>query len=108
MVVAGRVWYVPVELRSLGISVVALKCSSPKLVAKLSSGATPTYTREVIGIGSSYANSSLPGAANLVASLDGDDLASRLDGPDYNPVGEDEQSCLDRKKPSAVQKVGTG
>ena len=47
-----------------------------------------------------------PDATDLLASLDGDDLASLLDGPDFDPVGADEQSRLDRKKTVCCPECG--
>ena len=39
-----------------------------------------------------------PDAGDLLASLDADDVAALLTGPDFEPVTADEQSRLDRKK----------
>lgn len=40
----------------------------------------------------------VPDAGALLASLDAGDVASLLDGPDFEPTGADEQSRLDEKK----------
>ena len=40
----------------------------------------------------------MPDAGDLLASLDADDVAALLTGPDFEPVDADEQSRLDEKK----------
>ncbi|NJL27407.1 MAG: hypothetical protein HC897_05680 [Thermoanaerobaculia bacterium] len=40
----------------------------------------------------------VPDAGALLASLDADDVAALLDGPNFEPAGADEQSRLDEKK----------
>ena len=40
----------------------------------------------------------VPDAGELLASLDADDVAALLDGPDFEPASADDQSRLDRKK----------
>lgn len=40
----------------------------------------------------------VPDAGALLASLDADDVAALLTGPDFQPAGADEQSRLDEKK----------
>lgn len=48
----------------------------------------------------------VPDAGELLASFDGDDVAALLSGPDFEPVGEDEQSRLDEKKRIACPECG--
>ena len=40
----------------------------------------------------------VPDAGELLASLDADDVAALLDGPDFEPASADDQSRLDKKK----------
>ena len=47
-----------------------------------------------------------PDSSELLISLDGDDLASLLDAPDFDPVAEDEQSRLDRKEKVCCPECG--
>lgn len=47
-----------------------------------------------------------PDAADLLVSLDSDELASLLEAPDFEPVAEDEQSRLDRKKTVCCPECG--
>ncbi len=48
----------------------------------------------------------VPDAGGLLASLDADDVASLLSGPDFDPVGADDQSRLDEKKPIKCPECG--
>ena len=45
----------------------------------------------------------VPDAGDLLASLEADDVASLLSGPDFDPVSADDQSRLDEKKTDPVQ-----
>ena len=47
-----------------------------------------------------------PDAGDLLASLDADAVASLLDGPDFDPVPEDDQSRLDEKKSATCPECG--
>ncbi len=44
----------------------------------------------------------VPDAADLLASLDADDVAALLTGPDFDPVDADDQSRLDEKRGDPV------
>ncbi len=48
----------------------------------------------------------VPDAGDLLASLDADDVASLLTGPEFDPVGADDQSRLDEKKPITCPECG--
>ena len=50
--------------------------------------------------------SDVPDAGELLASLDGDDVASLLSGPSFDPVGADDQSRLDEKKTVCCPECG--
>ena len=50
--------------------------------------------------------SGTPDAAELLVSLDSDELASLLEAPDFEPVAEDEQSRLDQKKTVCCPECG--
>ena len=50
--------------------------------------------------------SDVPDAGELLASLDADDVASLLTGPDFDPVGAEDQSRLDEKKPITCPECG--
>ena len=45
----------------------------------------------------------VPDAADLLASLDADDIAALLTGPDFNPADADDQSRLDEKRGDPVK-----
>ena len=47
-----------------------------------------------------------PDATDLLASLEADDVGALLAGPEFEPVGEDEQSRLDEKKQLACPACG--
>lgn len=47
--------------------------------------------------------SDIPDAGDLLASLDADDVASLLTGPDFDPVSADDQSRLDKKQIAPVE-----
>ncbi len=48
----------------------------------------------------------VPDAGELLASLDADDVAALLDGPDFEPASADDQSRLDKKKPVTCPACG--
>ncbi len=48
----------------------------------------------------------VPDAGDLLASLDTEDVASLLSGPDFDPVAADDQSRLDEKKPITCPECG--
>ena len=48
----------------------------------------------------------IPDVGELLASLDADDVASLISGPDFGPVGADDQSRLDEKKPITCPECG--
>ncbi len=48
----------------------------------------------------------VPDAGDLLASLDTEDVASLLSGPDFDPVGADDQSRLDEKKTVTCPECG--
>ena len=48
----------------------------------------------------------VPDAGELLASLDAEDVAALLSGPDFQPVGADDQSRLDEKKTVACPDCG--
>lgn len=48
----------------------------------------------------------VPDAGELLASLDGEDVASLLNGPDFEAVSADDQSRLDEKKPTVCPECG--
>ncbi len=48
----------------------------------------------------------VPDAGELLASLDAGDVAALLTGPDFQPVGADDQSRLDEKKPITCPECG--
>jgi len=48
----------------------------------------------------------VPDAGELLASLDTEDVAALLSGPDFEPVRADDQSRLDQKKQVACPKCG--
>ena len=48
----------------------------------------------------------VPDAGELLASLDSDDVAALLSGPDFEPVDEGEQSRLDEKKQVTCPECG--
>ncbi len=48
----------------------------------------------------------VPDAGDLLASLDADDVASLLTGPDFDPVDADDQSRLDEKKTVTCPECG--
>jgi len=48
----------------------------------------------------------VPDAGELLASLDADDVAALLDGPDFEPVSADDQSRLDQKKAVTCPECG--
>ena len=48
----------------------------------------------------------VPDAGELLASLDADDVASLITGPDFDPVGADDQSRLDKKKSITCPECG--
>ena len=47
-----------------------------------------------------------PDAAELLIAFDADDLASLLNGPSFDPVGEDKQGQLDEKKLKTCPECG--
>ena len=47
-----------------------------------------------------------PDAADLLTSLDRQDVDALLTGPDFEPVGADEQSRLDEKKQVTCPECG--
>ncbi len=49
----------------------------------------------------------VPDAGELLASLDAGDVAALLTGPDFQPVGADDQSRLDQKKPVTCPDCGS-
>ncbi len=51
--------------------------------------------------------SDIPDAGELLASLDAGDVAALLTGPDFQPVGADDQSRLDQKKPVTCPDCGS-
>ena len=48
----------------------------------------------------------VPDAGELLASLDADDVASLLNGPQFDPVGAEDQSRLDKKKTVCCPECG--
>ena len=48
----------------------------------------------------------VPDAGDLLTSLDADDVAALLDGPDFEPVAADDQSRLDEKKSVSCPECG--
>ena len=50
--------------------------------------------------------SDVPDAGKLLASLDADDVASLISGPEFDPVGADDQSRLDEKKTVTCPECG--
>ncbi len=49
----------------------------------------------------------VPDAGELLASLDASDVSALLTGPDFQPVGADDQSRLDQKKPVTCPDCGS-
>ena len=47
-----------------------------------------------------------PGASDLLASLDSQDIDALMIGPDFNPVSADDQSRLDEKKLATCPECG--
>ena len=48
----------------------------------------------------------VPDAGELLASLDADDVASLISGPDFDPAGAGDQSRLDEKKTTTCPECG--
>jgi hypothetical protein len=48
-----------------------------------------------------------PNVGEFLASMDGADLESLLEGPEFDPVGDDDQPRLDEKKTVTCPECGT-